>query len=81
MTTQTGLVIRSVIFGEDFVELTYMTMPTDVRAKGALVQSHTITIDANKGDYRQEFDELSEAALALLRDALEDWHSAPALED
>lgn len=82
MPKPVGLVIRTVHFGDGVVEMQYMTLPTDIRAKATLAQSHIITIDVNKGDYDDEVEALEHAARALLVDALEDWQmNPPALED
>jgi hypothetical protein len=72
-------VIRSIFFGDGLVEIVYMDLPADVRANGTLAQSHTLSIDTEHGDYDTEREAVEEAALALLRDALEDFHAPPAV--
>lgn len=73
--TKEGLVIRSIFFGDGLIEILFMELPTDIRAQGTLAMSRTLSIDTDRGDYGSEVDEVEAAALALLRDALEDFQA------
>jgi hypothetical protein len=75
MSTQ----IRSIYLADGLVEIVYIDLPADVRANGTLAQSHTLSIDTDNGDYTAEREALEEAALAMLRDALEDFNAPPAV--
>lgn len=75
--------IRAIAFDEDEVQIQYMHIPNDVRARGALVASHTLTVSGAHPGWHNEIDDLKAAAYGLLKDALEDFEEAePAdLED
>lgn len=68
-------VISSCTFMDDgSVVILYMDPSSDVRNKGLVAVSHQVHI-ARGGDqdYAQEIDDLNDAALHLLDDALEDF--------
>jgi hypothetical protein len=66
------LVIRAMSIDADSISIEYMELPTDVRHNGLVMQQHTVVI-AKHPEYQDEFEALEEAALDLLRDALEDY--------
>jgi hypothetical protein len=68
--------IRQVTFDEPEVTIQYMHLPTDVRARGALVATHTLTVSAKHPGWHNEIDDLKNAAYHLLTDALDDFEEA-----
>jgi hypothetical protein len=72
-------VIRGLSFQEDGgVAMEYTYPARDMKASG-LVVNHTIYIPVD--DYEDEIDAISEAAVFLLRDALDDFSRADSIED
>jgi hypothetical protein len=69
------LAIRSVVFGEDIVEIVYMT-PQDVRNGGLVMQSHVLGVSMAP-DYADEIEDVLDAIKRLVRDALEDFELTP----
>lgn len=75
--------MRPVIQGIQFIEggeailINYMIPAKDVRNRELLMMSHQLCVNRGDGgrDYGDEIDAVEDAALALLRDALEDWES------
>lgn len=68
-------VISSVTFMEDgSVVIVYMDPSSDVRNRGLVAVSHQAHIArGGNQDYAQEIDDLNDAAVRLLNDALEDF--------
>lgn len=71
------LVVSSVVFSEDGVELAFMAMPGDVRNEGLLLSSRVLAVARSHPSYTDEIEELESAARALVADVLEDWDDAP----
>jgi hypothetical protein len=71
-------VITNIAIEPDGVNLTYLTLPDDLRENGLAAQ-HQISIPTAQ-DYGEEIDNVKEAALALLEDALEDFTHIPVYE-
>lgn len=72
--------IRAIAFDEDDVQISYMHIPNDVRARGALVASHTITVSSAHPGWHNEIGDLKTAAYGLLTDALEDFEEATPMD-
>lgn len=68
------LVIRGVVIDTDSISIEYMAIPDDVRHNGRVMQQHTLVV-ARHPEYQDEIDALEDAALELLRDALEDYQN------
>lgn len=68
--------VRSVTFEGDDVQITYMHLPNDVRAKGALVATHTLTISNEHPGWHNEIRDVKNAVWELLEDAHSDFEEA-----
>lgn len=84
--SKSNLTVASIAFSEEgAVLVSYMETTTGVRNRGLLVQSHQLQIAPGEGgtDYGDEIEDVRDAILRLLRDALEDFANtdAVALED
>ena len=82
----TDLTVASIAFSEEgAVLVSYMETSTGVRNRGLLVQTHQLQIAPGNGgaDYGDEIEDVLDAILRLLRDALEDFATTEAvpLED
>lgn len=82
---RTSIVIAGLDFGpEGSVVITYMDAVQDQRNRGLLTVQHTMQVLPGDGgkDYGEEIEDVRDAAMRLLRDALEDFaHTPPASED
>lgn len=68
--------VASVIFGDDgSVLVSYVDASTDVRNRGLLVKAHQLQISPGDGskDYQDEIEDVRDAIMRLLHDALEDF--------
>lgn len=77
--------IDSVAFHEGGLVISYMRVPTDVRANGSLAQHHQLRLDARHPDYRDDMEDLHRKAVKVLKNALEDFEGSepwePAADD
>lgn len=71
------VVVASVMFSPEGVEVTFMVLPGDVRNEGLLVSSRMLAVARSHPSYVDEVAELERAAVALVEDVLEDWAGAP----
>lgn len=73
--------IRAIHFDDEpaQVVIQYMHLPSDVRAKGHLVATHTLAIGDVEG-WHNEIRDLRMAAQTLLADALEDFEESDPLD-
>ena len=79
--TRHDLTVASIAFSEEgAVLVTYMETTTAVRNRGLLVMSQQLQISPGDGgaDYGDEIEDVREAILRLLRDALSDFATTEA---
>lgn len=76
----TEIEISSITFTEDGVAIQYIELPTDLRAKGALVLTHQIQLHASHPDYREDMERLHDRAVKAVRNALEDYRNSEPYE-
>lgn len=70
------VVVSSLEFGPDGVQVAYMVMPDDVRADGRLVSSHMMAISDLHPEVGDDVVLLREAAERLVKNALVEWPDA-----
>lgn len=68
--------IQTIVFTDEGAVIQYMTVPTDVRVKGAVVMQHQVQLDARHPDYREDIADLHDRAQRALRNALEDFETS-----
>ena len=79
-----ALAVASVQFLDDgSVLVAYMDTATDVRNRGLLIETHQLQVKPGKGgrDYGDEIEDVREAAVRLLKDAMEDFANTDPPED
>ena len=75
-----SVVVASIVFSsEGPVLVTYMDEVQDIRNRGLLVQTHQIEIAPGDDgrDYGDEIQDVKDAVMRLLKDALEDFATTP----
>lgn len=74
------IVVSSVEFTGDGVQVSYMTIPDDLRDDMRLVASHMIAISTAQDEVGDDVVLLREAAERLVRNALAEWVDAEIVE-
>lgn len=74
------LEIDSVAFHEGGMVISFMRVPTDVRAGGTLAQHHQLRLDARHPDYRDDMEDLHRKAVKVLKNALGDFEGSDPFE-
>ena len=67
--------ITSISWVPEGVAIAYMA-PTDVRVRGHLMAQHQLSLHRDHPDYREDMTKLHDRAVAMLRNALEDFEDS-----
>jgi len=68
--------ITNISFAEEGIAVQYIEVPHDVRVDGRVVITHQIQLHAAHPDYRADIERLHDRAVAVVRNALEDFHNS-----
>lgn len=74
------VVVSSLEFSEEGVQVQYMTVPDDIRDDGRLVSSHMIAISVRQDEVGDDVTLLREAAERLVQNALTEFEDSEIVE-
>lgn len=83
MTGRAEVVVSTVSFSAESLELTFMELPTDVRsiAGSPVAKMTSVIVETQSPAYADQITELRQAAESLVADLLDDWGTATPVAD